>query len=192
MQELKDTVRQNIIQVALREFLEKGYERTSMRSIAALAGISHGNIYRYFESKDVLYQSLVERSQSKLLFLLQDILIPFNSDSDVSLQLQELAEKLASLIEDNRTNLLLLLEKGPVLRVNQLKEQVIQMITVFFKTHIGLQGPFEDDFFINLASSGIVKGFLEIARSENDKDWSVRNLRLLVQYHLFGLSNFSG
>lgn len=192
MQELKDTVRQNIIQVALREFLENGYERTSMRRIAALAGISHGNIYRYFESKEVLYQSLVERSQSKLMFLLQDILIPFNSDSDVSLQLQELAEKLASLIEDNRTNLLLLLEKGPVLKVNQLKEQVIRMITVFFKTHIGLQGPFEDDFFINLASSGIVKGFLEIARSENDKDWSVRNLRLLVQYHLFGLSNFSG
>ena len=54
MQELKVKVRTAIQSSALNEFLKKGYRDTSIRSIAQKAGITHGNIYRYFPNKKAL------------------------------------------------------------------------------------------------------------------------------------------
>lgn len=44
-----------ILRSALRLFVEQGYHGTSMRQIAQKAGISLGNIYNYFPSKDELF-----------------------------------------------------------------------------------------------------------------------------------------
>ncbi len=41
-----------IIEAALSEFLEKGYESATMESIAGRAGLSKGGLYHHFRSKD--------------------------------------------------------------------------------------------------------------------------------------------
>jgi len=41
-----------IVRAAVAEFLEKGYENSSMESIARRAGLSKGGIYHHFKSKD--------------------------------------------------------------------------------------------------------------------------------------------
>jgi AcrR family transcriptional regulator len=41
-----------IIQAAIDEFLENGYDGTSMESIARRAGVSKGGLYHHFSSKD--------------------------------------------------------------------------------------------------------------------------------------------
>jgi AcrR family transcriptional regulator len=41
-----------IIDTAVKEFVEKGYEGTSMNSIAMRAGLSKGGLYHHFHSKD--------------------------------------------------------------------------------------------------------------------------------------------
>ena len=41
-----------IIQAAVDEFLENGYDGTSMESIARRAGVSKGGLYHHFSSKD--------------------------------------------------------------------------------------------------------------------------------------------
>jgi AcrR family transcriptional regulator len=48
--------RQRIIRTALRIFLEKGYDRTSMRAISTEAGVTKGGVYHYFESKEALFR----------------------------------------------------------------------------------------------------------------------------------------
>lgn len=45
---------------ALRLFAENGYDRTTMRAIAAEAGVSVGNAYYYFASKDQLIQGFYD------------------------------------------------------------------------------------------------------------------------------------
>lgn len=57
MQVIKESLRKKILEVALKEFEEKGYEGTSMRSISEGAGTSLGNLYHYFHSKDDIYAS---------------------------------------------------------------------------------------------------------------------------------------
>ena len=52
MQIKKDYTREQIVEIAKRVFLKNGYAKTSMRDIAAGAGIGVSNIYNYFKSKD--------------------------------------------------------------------------------------------------------------------------------------------
>lgn len=59
MQVKKDEVRDLILEVAKNEFMEKGFTKASLREIAAKAGVTKGNIYTYFESKDGLFLEIV-------------------------------------------------------------------------------------------------------------------------------------
>ena len=43
---------QHIVEAAVAEFLEKGYEGASMEAIAKRAGISKGGLYHHFRNKD--------------------------------------------------------------------------------------------------------------------------------------------
>ncbi len=60
MQYLKDTVRERIYDAAVTEFKTYGYQDASIRNIANNAGISLGNIYRYYQNKEALYIAVVQ------------------------------------------------------------------------------------------------------------------------------------
>ncbi len=55
--------RSAIIDAALKLFREKGYDATTMRAIAGEAGVSVGNAYYYFDSKEQLIQGFYDRAQ---------------------------------------------------------------------------------------------------------------------------------
>ncbi len=50
-----------ILETAMRLFQERGYDKTTMRAIAAEAGVSVGNAYYYFEGKEFLIQGFYDR-----------------------------------------------------------------------------------------------------------------------------------
>ena len=56
-----------IVQTALRLFRERGYEATTMRAIAKEAGVSVGNAYYYFGSKEELIQAYYDELQDEHL-----------------------------------------------------------------------------------------------------------------------------
>ena len=50
-----------------REFLEHGYDKASLKNIAASAGISAAGIYRHFPGKQAMFAALVEPTTSEFL-----------------------------------------------------------------------------------------------------------------------------
>jgi AcrR family transcriptional regulator len=56
-----DQTRALILETALDIFQERGYEQTTMRAIAQKAGVSLGNAYYYFRSKEYLIQAFYQR-----------------------------------------------------------------------------------------------------------------------------------
>jgi AcrR family transcriptional regulator len=56
---------QLIVDTALRLFRERGYDGTTMRLIASEAGVSLGNAYYYFASKEHLVQAFYDRTQAE-------------------------------------------------------------------------------------------------------------------------------
>ena len=55
-----EETRSLIVTTAMRLFTENGYDRTTMRAIAAEAGVSVGNAYYYFSSKEQLIQGFYD------------------------------------------------------------------------------------------------------------------------------------
>ena len=52
--------RRQIMDGARAIFLAQGFDATSMGEIAREAGVSKGTLYVYFDSKEVLFQAIVE------------------------------------------------------------------------------------------------------------------------------------
>jgi TetR/AcrR family transcriptional regulator, repressor for uid operon len=70
LQDLRDTPvadrRSRILDAAERCFVRSGFHRTTMQDVAAEAGMSPGNLYRYFPSKDAIVAGLTERDRSQV------------------------------------------------------------------------------------------------------------------------------
>ena len=60
-----EQTRAAIIEAALSLFREAGYEATTMRAIARRAGVSTGNAYYYFGSKEELIQEFYARNTAE-------------------------------------------------------------------------------------------------------------------------------
>ena len=58
--------REAILRGAAAAFVEKGYAATSMEEIAAAAGITKLIVYRHFESKEALYDAVLERVSDRV------------------------------------------------------------------------------------------------------------------------------
>ena len=91
MQVKKSGIRELIHEAAKREFLELGFEKASLRQIAARAGVTKGNIYTYFKNKDELFSSIVEPAAALIRdYMNDDEYIPDYGNDPVS------SEKLSS------------------------------------------------------------------------------------------------
>ena len=56
-----EQTRAKILEAALALFQKQGYDETTMRAVAERAGVSLGNAYYYFKSKDALLHAYYER-----------------------------------------------------------------------------------------------------------------------------------
>lgn len=58
--------RAHILAAAQRAFVREGFHAATMQDVAAEAGMSPGNLYRYFRSKEAIVAGLCARDQSAL------------------------------------------------------------------------------------------------------------------------------
>ncbi|MCA0905068.1 TetR/AcrR family transcriptional regulator [Ruegeria marisrubri] len=80
--------RAQIIEAAVAEFQEKGFAAASMDRISARAEVSKRTLYKYFESKENLFRSIVVELSSRFAEVLE---IRYEIGRDIRTQLTELA-----------------------------------------------------------------------------------------------------
>ncbi|NOH63143.1 TetR/AcrR family transcriptional regulator [Vibrio sp. RE88] len=66
------TTKENIIDVADQLFYKQGYEHTSFADIASEVGISRGNFYHHFKSKDDILAAVINQRLSNTERMLRD------------------------------------------------------------------------------------------------------------------------
>ena len=69
-----DETRARILESALVTFRERGFENSTMREIAASAGVAVGATYYYFDSKDAIVMAFYQRAQQEMAPSLDAIL----------------------------------------------------------------------------------------------------------------------
>ncbi|NOC83861.1 MULTISPECIES: TetR/AcrR family transcriptional regulator [unclassified Ruegeria] len=80
--------RAQIIEAAVAEFQEKGFAAASMDRISARAEVSKRTLYKYFESKENLFRSIVVELSGRFAEVLE---IRYEKGRDIRTQLTELA-----------------------------------------------------------------------------------------------------
>ena len=110
MQVQKDDVRNKIIAAATEEFLNAGYQQSSMRNIAAQAGITVGNVYAYFGGKDALFESIISPVWQSLNRLIS---IPVDTQDLMTLPtLNQITDLITETFLENRPQFLILMNKS--------------------------------------------------------------------------------
>ncbi len=56
-----------ILDAALVVFSQNGFENTSMQSVSKHAGVSKGNLYNYFDSKEALLKKIIRNGLEKIM-----------------------------------------------------------------------------------------------------------------------------
>lgn len=72
----KEERRQSILQAAREVFLEEGFDRATVDSIAERAEVSKGTVYLYFESKETLLARLLLEGLEALIGYLEEAYAP--------------------------------------------------------------------------------------------------------------------
>jgi len=85
-----------ILETALEIFRERGYEETTMRALAERAGVSLGNAYHYFRSKEQLIQAFYGRTHEEHLAQCRDML---GAERDLRARLLEVMRAKVATIE---------------------------------------------------------------------------------------------
>ncbi|AJE50859.1 TetR/AcrR family transcriptional regulator [Paenibacillus polymyxa] len=60
-------IKEKIVQSAIRLFMEKGYRATSIQDIADDCSIAKGSLYKFFESKEELFVSILKQRQQYMM-----------------------------------------------------------------------------------------------------------------------------
>jgi len=189
MQYLKDEVRNNITEKALQEFREKGYNGASIRSIAKNSDTSVGNIYKYFNGKDDIYENLIGSVYSRVMSCI-DQFSQVKLDENSEKVFYGLMGNIMDLVEDNSEELSILFNKSEGSRYENCKSTftdfITDTVTRMMNYKLGLEGKsLQDNFKIYLLSCSLVNSISIILSEIKDSAEIKRQILDMIDI-LFG------
>lgn len=192
------SVKDNLITKSRSLFLLKGYSGVSMRDIAKESGVSLGNIYYYFESKNALFKAVL----SPLLCQLDSAIKVHNSEQYISLKVfEEELDKhpfiwhFTRVVTDYRSELYLLLfgAKGSLLEdyteklVDRIEIMGLEYLAKMGKKYPTLKRDISPFFMRVLASSQIVIMKELVAKQKIPDD---EFQQFVSEYYMFNISGW--
>lgn len=190
MQKLKEDIKQKIIEVGKKRFKKEGYENTSMKDIALDAGISTGNIYRYFLTKKHLLNEILKEVEEKVSEFVSNI--PSNyQDIDSNLIFEQLIELTLKLASESKDTLKVMLNSESERQFTEFKEQILDMFTNKLISIVKSITNKEkvDITLCNAISRAQFEGFTYIVKNNVDNIEDLkRNLEIYKKLMLNGLS----
>ena len=180
MQVKKDDIQNKILAVAERLFIKNGYENTSLKMIADRCYISKSNIYRYFNSKEEIYETLVGPARNEINKLMSFFFTPDFIGKYTSDKCEEIVGVLAEIFCKYRSGLLVALRSSEGTDRKMIEQAIIGK---FIEAC-----PINDEDAKKMISRILIFGYTEILLNHSDKESIARELTALVYYHYLGLN----
>ena len=198
MQTLKTDIKQRILQVAHREFIKNGVQRTCIRNVARKAGVTVGNLYHYFDSKDTLFCAVLQ----PLLTALDRYILSHNDEEFLSINVFDLRQQqvnhittMLTLVKQFRPELRLLLFNAKGTSLEGYKNKIIDHQMKVGMEYLRLMkeryphiNTDISPFLTHLTCSTWMTLFCELVEHE---DYSEEEIKLaLEQYVTFGMAGW--
>ncbi|MBQ8194925.1 MAG: TetR/AcrR family transcriptional regulator [Oscillospiraceae bacterium] len=125
--------RELLLESAKAEFMEKGYNKASLRSICSNAGVTTGALYFFFKDKADLYRAIVGKPVDELFEIMQahfdeddEIIASADPDADFD-DHSEIAQVLIHHIYSNYDAAILLLTKSQGSEYEDIVDRIVDM-----------------------------------------------------------------
>lgn len=183
----ESVTKQMLIDAAKKEFLEKGYEKASLRKICSDANVTTGAMYFFFKNKHDLFTSIVAETAEHMLGLVErQTESEVNCIGDSTGYQYEMNEYLCS----NKDIVRILLDKSSGTHYEDFSKEygfaVAQGFYAFYDKNGGTQ---EYRDIMKLIVRMRIQGYIEMLKGDYDMDKMMKFSALMEAY---GDSGFQG
>ncbi len=178
MRPKKDEVRRKILEAAEIQFLKEGFRGAGMRELVRLSGVSYGNIYKYFNHKEDILNTLMKPFADMLIEGFAEITShKENGEEDAT---EIITKGLFRLYEKNRNLFLIffLHMKG-----SQLDRKRVMLID---KLAIHIAHLINDDGLSRILARNFFSTIAELALQNEDPQSFKKAVTEFVSYHIRG------
>jgi AcrR family transcriptional regulator len=200
-QYLKQKVQDRIANAALEVFSQKGFPGATMADIATAAGVSTGNIYRYYRDKSDLFYSLLPRDfVSSFVELMRQRVQVLDRVEDLRQLGQSgsyhlISDDLLSFCIKNRLRVVVLLGKSQGTRYDGFAEELSQVLIMLALAHFkalqpGLKVTSAMSFNLDLIYLSFSSTTVEILRRFTTEEEIREAMGSFSRYHMEGLKGF--
>lgn len=186
MQVLKEDVLNKIKQAAVECFMEYGYDATSMREIGKRADISVGNVYRYVDNKEALFDLLVDPAIQLLKESQKQNMPPQFPFLDVNLLNENrILDQLVELHMNYRDAMFLLMLRNTGTKYEQIKIKMREIMVFEIRKYLTQllgedQTMIQGDIYPKVAATAIIEGICVILEeSEDDRTFIFNMIQFL-------------
>ena len=176
MQYLKTDVRNRILESAEQEFRQNGYLNASIRTIAEKAGISLGNVYRYFSNKEALFSAVLHPIVEEIS---KNVYTIFFDKGDA----QSVADEMVEYLAQNSDKLSIILQANKYY-VDGFKTILTEACTKVFEKLFcwfpNLISKIKNPHFVTAITAGFLHALNFVVNKEMDLETQKRNVKELV------------
>lgn len=151
-----------------------------MKLIAERSNISKSNIYRYFRSKEEIYENLAGSARAAVIETSRHFFTPDYIEKYTPDKCDELSAVLAKLFSVHHSGILIILRSSTGKDKKLLEELVIKRFVEAC--------PMDDEDSKKLISRILIFGLTDILLNHNDKESVEKELKALICYHYMGLN----
>ncbi|MBO5469914.1 MAG: TetR/AcrR family transcriptional regulator [Lachnospiraceae bacterium] len=184
---------------AKQEFLEKGYQKASLRNICKNAGVTTGALYFFFQDKEDLFASIVQPSLDRIIAMLsqhtKQELMELQEHPDAqedNMQDDIVASKaILDVLYGDYDNILLILTKSQGSRYEHCVDEFVDMLQQSYRVlsaeqarRMGVKSP--DDYTLHWVSHIQIDAFVQLILHEPDKVKALEHLDSILRYLLAG------
>lgn len=193
MQYLKDEVRKSITEEALKELTLNGYEGASVRNIAKNSNTSVGNLYKYFSSKENLYENVIGSVYHRLIdYIKRFDTVELNEKAEFIFY--ELVEEIMEIFNESSAEISILLNQSKGSKYENCKSIFVdfttRIITERMKYELSIRGKrLRDNFSIYLVSNSLVESIAIIVKERQDGAEVRRLILNIINIYLTDIIN---
>ena len=186
--------RKKLIEAGKKEFLEKGYNKASLRKICSDAGVTTGALYFFFENKEDLYSSIVNPPLMKLKKMViehfkEDQAFLSNMDSlDLgNLDHSDIADMLVDHVYKNYDSFILLLSGS---KEDALENGIDEFVEILEQSTIAMVSGSKfytyDPFMTHWMAHTTVDSMVHVIKHEKDVNVAKKRIQSIMNYLVIG------
>jgi AcrR family transcriptional regulator len=192
MQIKKEEIRDEILIVAEKEFLKRGYKNASMRTIASKSHTTLGNLYNYFENKEAILDVIIGDTPERVLQIIMNHESKFFPTIDSKDYMEEHFDDLVAIYMPTLFPIELLLSNSLLILMEGCEgtkyESYCEIFLDLFQKHLAIHLNVNPDSFLARSfAHGFFSSLLYISKNKKNVEEGKNNLLDYIKTMTIGM-----